>query len=425
MILRSKNIFNEVSGRMEPGFVDVEKGRIREIGFGKSSRPKSKSKVIDLGDLFVGPSGIDLHIHSRDFFERHKETFESLSAQAEKGGVAVMACMANTLPRLDSVSRLKEFFQKSKPFRTRFIPFGAVTLNLEGKQATDWNQMLKLPIAGLSDDGKPIQSEEMMEKVLRATQKAKRLLSLHEEDLAVSKGSNLHSSPTSVRLGIEGCPHDSESSMVERDLRIAKKWNASVHFGHLSSERSLQILRKERKAGVSFSAELTPHHGLLSVDEAEKFSTTDLSRFKVCPVIRSQEDRAALRKGLHEGLIDCFASDHAPHSRFEKECPMAVASHGMASLEFNFSLYNELRLQSKLPWKVFFRAFSARPAELLRLNGLGRLAKNFEANFIVFDPEAIEVFEFKRAISNNSPFLGRKLRGKVVQHYLKGERVFG
>jgi dihydroorotase len=425
MILFSKKLWNEKKGSFEPGCLELNGNKIKSIKFGKPEGVQSKRKIKDLGSLFIGPSAIDLHVHSRGFDESHKEVFETLEVAAFKGGVSVGACLANTRPRLDSVQMIDRFIKEAKKSQVEFIPYAAVSKNLEGKHATNWAALLKRPIAGLSDDGRPIYDGKMMEAVLKATKKSKKILLLHEEDLEISNASIIHRSETSMRLGIEGSPAASEDSMVERDLALSKKLKAPIHFGHISSARAVSLIRKAKRQGVNCSAELTPHHGLLSVDHAEEIPLAELSRFKVCPVIRTKDDRTALWKALHDGTLDCFASDHAPHSGFEKRRPITQAAHGMIAFEYYFPLYNEVRLKSKLPWKRFFTAFSSRPAELLGLGkSHGRLAPGYFANFMVFDPNAKQKLHWSLSRSKNSPFEGAEIRGKVVQHWLKGKKVY-
>jgi len=226
MIVFSQNLWNEKKGGFEPGSLEIEKKRIKAMSFGIPIGTKARKKIRDYGKLFIGPSAIDLHVHSRDFEESHKETFETLDAAAQKGGVCVGACLANTRPRMDSVKTVDRFLKKASRTRTQFIPYASVTQNLEGKNPTDWNELLKRPTAGLSDDGKPILDSKMMESVLRATKKHKKLLLVHEEDTEISRGSVLSRSEHAMRLGIEGCPETAETTMVERDLQIASKLKA-------------------------------------------------------------------------------------------------------------------------------------------------------------------------------------------------------
>jgi dihydroorotase len=421
----SKNLWNEAKQKFEAGSLSIDKDQIESIEFGEPRGVNAKKKILDFDSLYVGPSAVDLHIHARDFSEHHKETFDSTEAAAKKGGVSTLVCMANTRPRLDSCERLSEFFEKTKKNFLRFIPFAAVTKNLDGAEPTDFEKLLSMPIAGLSDDGKPILNEKIFRRALLATQKRRKILSLHEEDHSLSKASLLHLSESSMRLGIEGSPETAESQMVERDLKIAEELKAPLHFGHLSSARSVALIRKAKKKGLQISAELTPHHGLLSVEEAELQPLQKLSLFKVCPPVRSQEDREMLRRGVKDGVLDCFASDHAPHSRFEKDLPMDQAAHGMISLEYFFPLYNELRIQAGWSWKVFYRGLFSRPASLLpHLKNFGRFEKGFEASFLVFDPELSETLHWSLSKSNNTPFEGKKIRGKIFQHWARGKKVY-
>lgn len=421
----TKHLWNPKKAHFEPGFLSIDQTRIAEIQYQKSGSKTLKAKIRDLGDLYVGPSAIDLHVHARDFEESHKETFDSCAEAAKKGGVSTLACMANTRPRMDSPERLHHFLKAVQKQSIRFIPFASVTKNLEGKEPTDWKTLLRMPIAGLSDDGKPILDEAILRAVLKVTRDSKKILSLHEEDTRESKGSLVHLCETSMRLGIEGSSARAESTLVERDLKIAWELKAPLHLGHISSKESVSLIRAARKRGQKVSVELTPHHALLEASQIEELEVSRWADFKVCPPIRSREDRSALQKACFDGTIDCFASDHAPHSRFEKNLPLPLAMHGLVSLEYFFTLYNELRLRTQMPWKVFYRCLSERPASLLSdFEALGRFAPGGEASFLVFDPLAEVKLGFTRSLSQNSLFEGQKFRGRVVEHWAGGKKVY-
>jgi dihydroorotase len=225
-----------------------------------------------------------------------------------------------------------------------------------------------------------------------------------------------------MQLGFEGSPDISESVMVKRDLELAAETKAPIHFGHISSAKSVELIRKARRKGLPISAELTPHHALLTVDDILSVSMRERSLFKVCPVLRSAEDREALLRAANDATLDCFASDHAPHSKFEKDLPYNQAMHGIISLENYFSLYNEVRIRSKMTWARYFSATTTRPAELLNLNA--RFEKSAPASFIVFDPDVIQSLEWKASKSRNTPLTNKSLRGRLLQHWLDGKKVY-
>jgi len=422
MIHFSKNLWDRASRKFHEGYFKVEAGRISEVEFKK---PAGGGAVKDWGDLFLAPASIDLHVHARDFEESHKETFETVEAAAKKGGVAAMACLANTRPRLDTVERIQEFIRRTEDRKVLFRPFASVTQDLAGKENTDWKALLKLPIAGLSDDGKPIEDIDRMRAVMLALKGTSKLLSLHEENLSLSRGSCLHESPAACRWGVMPSPTSAETSMVTRDLKLAEELGVSLHFAHMSSKEGVGLLAAARKKGIKFSAELTPHHALLTVDEVLKMKVEKLSQFKVCPPVRGAEDQAALRIGFRDAVLDCFATDHAPHSSFEKDRPIEGAMHGFSSIEWHWTLANELRLQAGLEWAVLISAMAERPAELLGLKDrLGSLDKGKDASFIVFDPAAEVQLQPGASKNHNGPWAGRRCRGKLVATWLGGEKVY-
>ncbi len=424
IVVASKHIWDSSKGRFEPGVIEIDRGKIKQFIFGHLKA--TKARVIDYADFHIGPSAIDLHVHCRDFDESHKETFETCEMAAAKGGVGALVAMANTKPRMDTLALVKDFDRRVARLQTSFFTFAAVTKQLLGKKMTDWSTLLKHPrVAGLSDDGKPLHDSLLMEKALGACHRAKKLLSLHEEDLSLSNKSLVHESLTSLRAGLEGSPSLSEFSMVARDLAIAKRLGASPHFGHLSSKEAIALLRKARKEGISFSAELTPHHGLLDVTGFECLTLEQKSLFKVCPVIRQDEDRKALLAGLREGLLDCLATDHAPHSSLEKEGPYEDCMHGIVSLENYYPLYLEVRERARLSWRGFFEAAVFRPATLLRSVMKERpWTVGASANMVVFDPNTTGALRFDRSRSANTPLKGFSVKGQVQAHWLKGKKVY-
>jgi dihydroorotase len=422
MIFFARQVWNRQRGQFMPATFEIHRGRFSRIDWKTPQGAVAKKKIKDLGHWIVGPSAVDLHIHSRDFRESHKETFESLEAQMLKGGVSAGACMANTQPRLDDVKTIDEFFKRVSRLSVTLRPFAAVSKNLEGREPTDWAALLKRPIVGLSDDGKPILDSEMMKAAMKATKKFKKFISLHEEDTCTSKASLLHESHSAVRSGIEGSSATSEVSMVKRDIDLLREIKGHLHFGHMSASGSVRALKAARREGLSISAELTPHHGILSVEDSEGFDWSQKTLFKVCPVIRSPEDRSALWQGLREGAIDCFASDHAPHSLLEKDTTYTLAAHGMISMEFYWTLYNEVRLRSELSWKKFFDCLAYRPAELLGVSVGFEVGQS--ADFVVFDPEEKTALNFQLSKSRNSPFLGKTMRGVLKAHYKGGQSVY-
>lgn len=424
--LYTKHLWNDAKGIFAPGVLEVSGERFVAFHWGTPKGVLAKQKIRDLGSAHICPSAVDLHVHTRDFDETHKETFESLEAAAFKGGVVAAACMANTFPRLDSVKRVKEFFSKTKTSRVEFRPFAAVTENLEGVRATDWSALLKMPVVGLSDDGKPVLNENMLSKALLAVKRTNKIISLHEEDTTISQHSLLHESDVACRWGLSGSSAEAEWKLVERDLQWAKKLKAPIHIAHVSSRESLVLIAKARRAGVRVSTEVTPHHALLSVDTAESLSLGDLSLFKVCPVIRGEEDRRAILRALKDGNIDCMASDHAPHSIHEKEQCFEEAAHGMIGLENFFPLYNEIRLQSGMTWARFFAAFRTKPAALYGgSRDLMAFGPKSEASFLIVDPDKKNRLQWNKSKSTNTPLHGREVRGEVLEHWIRGKCVYG
>jgi dihydroorotase len=211
---------------------------------------------------------------------------------------------------------------------------------------------------------------------------------------------------------------------VKRDLELAKELRAHIHFGHISSKNSIKLFKKFRDQ-CSFSAELTPHHALLKAQDIFDLQDQAKTHFKVCPVIRTEDHQSALLRAAKEGILDCFATDHAPHSILEKDLPFEQAAHGIVSLEYFYPLYLEVRRRAKMTWSRFFSAIAERPAEILgKQKEKGKLQTGFEASFVIFDPNESQSILFRRSKSNNSPLQGKKILGGVEAHWVKGRCAY-
>jgi dihydroorotase len=420
-IIKNGLLINPASGEERSADLRLEDGRISEI------RPKMRVRngveVIDASGLWVLPGLIDMHTHLREPGGEQKETIRSGTLAAAAGGFTSIVCMANTSPVNDSASVTR--FIRSQIEREAHVnvyPVGAATRQLEGKALADIGEMAQYGIVAVSDDGHCIRDARMMRKVLEYAKTFGLPVIVHAEDPSFAGYPGVHEGEVATQLGLQGSPATAEAIMVARDCAIAALTRAHLHVAHLTSSEALDIIRQAKARGISVSCEVTPHHLLLTEEAILGFSTDA----KVNPPLRTEQDRQALLKGLREGVIDVVATDHAPHGRTDKEVSFDCAASGMVGLETTLALLWTEREQIGLGVLDFFATLTSRPARLLSLDGKGRLEVGADADVVLFDAEAAWVIDPTRfySKSQNTPFAGREVKGKVMKTIVGGEVVY-
>ena len=373
------------------------------------------------------PAFFDPHVHLRTPGQEHKEDLETGTRAAAAGGFGAVIAMPNTDPVIDSAPLLRSL--RDAAARDARVPVGflaAITRGLEGKELTEMAELREQGALGFTDDGRPVASAGTLRKALQYQRLCGGVISLHEEDETLSHGGCMREGAVSAALGIGGIPSVSESTMVARDAELAMYESARVHFQHLSCAASVQAVAHARDAGGRVSAEVTPHH-LLLTDEAVRGLDT---RMKMNPPLAGESDRKALVEGLRDGTIDCVATDHAPHAREEKEVPFEQAPMGTTGLETAFAaLYTGLVLTGELSLAVLVQRMTA-GAALFELP-TPTIAVDEPANLTLVDLDA-EYLAGERgweSRSENCCFAGRRLRGRVLLTLAAGavayrERVF-
>jgi dihydroorotase len=389
----------------------IRNGRIAELGE-PESLPAGGVEVIDGAGKHVFPGFVDPHVHLRTPGQEHKEDLTTGTAAAAAGGFCAIVAMPNTVPTVDSAAVLGSLIERAQ--REARVPVGflaAITRGLKGEELTEMAELRDLGAIGFTDDGKPVVSAGILRKALQYQRLCGGIIALHEEDPALSADGVMHEGAVSARLGLAGIPSVSESTMIARDGALALYEDARVHFQHLSAVESVQALAAAKKAGARVSGEASPHHLTLTDDTVR---TLD-SRFKMNPPLRAEADRQALVEGLRSGVIDCVATDHAPHAVHEKEVPFEQAPMGTTGLETAFAaLYTDLVLPGELELAILVQRMTA-GGSLYDLP-TPRLAVGEEANLCLVDLDAgWEVGEdgyVSRSV--NSAFHGRTLSGRVL-----------
>jgi dihydroorotase len=380
---------------------------------------------IDATGLTVIPGIVDVHVHLRTPGKEHAEDIASGTASAAAGGVVTVLAMPNTQPPTDNPSILGSLLQRAAQeavVPTGFIP--AITVGQQGDALTEHGDLAEAGAAALSDDGVPVASALVMRRALQYQRATGLLFTLHEEDMSLSGDGVMHEGAVSARVGLAGIPGVSEAVQVARDCALAGYEGARIHICHVSARETVEEIRRAKERGVRVTAEVTPHHLLLT--EGVIDGNPDPARFKMNPPLRSEDDREALIEGLVDGTIDCIATDHAPHPADEKENPFAEAPFGVIGLETAFAACNtELVEGGRMPLSDLVLRMSTVPAQVFGLP-VPTLAEGAPANLAVVDTAAVDrVGERPYASkSMNAAFAGMDLTGRVVMTIAGGQDVY-
>jgi dihydroorotase len=400
----------------------IRAGQIAELGAQGTLPAPADGEVLDAAGKHVFPGFVDPHVHLRTPGHEYKEDIDTGTAAAAAGGFCALIAMPNTSPVVDDASILGSLVDLAR--RQARVPVGflaSITRGLNGTELTEMAELTDAGALGFTDDGKPVVSAGTLRKALQYQRLCGGVLALHEEDPELSRDGVMHEGAVSARLGLAGIPSVSESTMVARDAALAQYEDARVHFQHLSCAESVRALEEAKAAGARVTAEACPHHLTLTDDVVR---TLD-SRFKMNPPLRVQRDRRALVDALNAGLIDCVATDHAPHARHEKEVPFEQAAMGTTGLETAFAaLFTELVLPGELELHTVVERMTAGAA----LYGLPtpRIAVGEPANLCLLDLDAR--FEVGAggyvSRSANCCFHGRTLHGRVLLTVAAGAIAF-
>jgi dihydroorotase len=393
--------------------VRVSRGEIAELGAPGSLQLGEEEELIEgRGDRHLLPAFFDPHVHLRTPGQEHKEDLESGTRAAAAGGFGGVIAMPNTDPVLDSAPLLRSL--RDAAAREAHIPVGflaAITRGLEGEQLTEMAELRQQGALGFTDDGRPVQSAGMLRKALQYQRLCGGVLALHEEDKTLSRDGCMHEGAVSAALGLGGIPSLSESTMLARDAELAGYEDARVHFQHISCAASVLTVAQAKSRDWRVSAEVTPHHLLLTEEDVRTMDT----RMKMHPPLATESDRQALIEGLRAGTIDCVATDHAPHARDEKEVPFEQAPMGTTGLETAFAaLHTGLVLTGALGLGLLVERMTAGA----RLFGLPtpRIIAGERANLTLVDLQAewIAGAHGWESRSENCCFGGRPLKGRVL-----------
>ena len=379
--------------------------------------------IVDATGMVLLPGLVDLHTHLREPGREDAETIASGTRAAAVGGFTAVHAMANTTPTQDTAGVVEQVWRLGTAAGWVDVhPVGAVSVGLAGEHLAELGAMADSAarVRVFSDDGRCVHDPVLMRRALEYTKAFDGVVAQHAQEPRLTEGAQMHEGVVSAEIGLAGWPAVAEEAIIARDVLLAEHVGARLHVCHLSTAGSVEIIRWAKSRGIDVTAEVTPHHLVLTDEEARGYDPV----FKVNPPLRTQADVDAVRAGLADGTIDIVATDHAPHTREDKDCEWAAAAFGMTGLETALSVVQQTMVDTgALTWADVARVLSTTPARIGRVEGHGRpLAVGEPANLVLVDPAArrVVVPAEQATAAENTPLRGRELPGRVVATFLRG-----
>lgn len=418
--------YTKVDGLLD---VLIDQGKIKKVLFQKdmkiylrrySSSELEEMTVVDATDCIVSPGLTDAHVHFRDPGFTYKEDILSGAKAALAGGITRVILMANTNPVADNEETLQYIMEKGEKTGMCVEPCASVSKGLLGKELVDVKRLKEAGAVGLTDDGNPLLDEQFVRRAMEEAVRWEMPLCFHEENPAYIEDNGINRGKASEHFQIGGSDRQAEISMIERDIRLAEETGAEINIQHISTKEGVELVRKARKKSPNIHAEATPHHFSLTEDAAIQYGTLA----KMNPPLRTEEDRQAIIKGLADRTIEIIATDHAPHSKEEKEQELTKAPSGIIGLEtaLPLAITNLVKPGHMTLMQVLERMVVA-PGKLYQL-GVYSVQEEEPANIVIFNPEEAFRYEHSFSKSQNSPFLGQTLFGKVHMTIVDGNIVY-
>ena len=399
-------------------------GVIAALGAPGAVAAPADAVVLDVADHVLLPGLVDLHTHLREPGREDTETVESGTRAAAAGGFTAVHAMANTSPVADTAGVVEQVWRLGQEAGWVDVhPVGAVTVGLAGERLSELGAMAdsKARVRVFSDDGKCVHDPVLMRRALEYVKAFDGVVAQHAQEPRLTEGAQMHEGVVSAQIGLAGWPAVAEEAIIARDVLLAEHVGSRLHVCHLSTRGSVEIVRWAKARGIDVTAEVTPHHLMLTDELARGYDPT----FKVNPPLRTADDVEAVREGLADGTIDIVATDHAPHAREDKDCEWGSAAFGMTGLETALGVVQQTMVDTgRMTWADVARVLSTAPARIGRIEDRhGRpIAVGEPANLVLLDPAATRVVDgaAQQTASANTPFQGRELPGRVIATFLRG-----
>ncbi len=425
LLIQGGHIIDPSQGIDEIGSLLVTGNRLAWRGKGEESPSGVDYSVLRAQGLFVCPGFIDLHCHLRQPGFEDKETIATGTRAAAKGGFTTVCCMPNTNPPLDNRATIE--FVRSKANTegvVRVLIIGCISKGRRGEELAPMSQLASAGVIGFSDDGNPVLNTGLMRQALEFSRVSNLPIIDHCEDTNLTRGGVMNEGVVSARLGLPGMPAEAEKTMVARDLALAQLTGGWLHVAHVSTEGSVQLIRRAKETGIKVTAEVTPHHLTLTEERVIGYNTNA----KVNPPLRTEKDIRALIEGLKDNVIDVIATDHAPHPEADKLCDFSIASFGISSFETAFGSLMRLVHDGQLTLATLISKLTREPARIIgdRYGRLGTLAIGAPADVTLFDPDKDWVVDISNFASKgkNTPLAGSTLKGKIMATISRGNLVY-
>ncbi len=420
MWIKGGTIIDPANGVEQMGDVHIREGIIAEVYL--NGCMETDEETVDASGLWVLPGLIDMHVHLRDPGYEYKEDIASGSLAAAAGGITTVVCMPNTDPVNDNPSVTQYIVEKARRSAlVRVLPAGAITKGLQGVELAEMGLMKAAGIVAVTDDGKSVEDASVMRRAMEYAATFGLPVISHCQDKNLSASGVMNEGDLSSRLGLGGIPSAAEDIVISRDILLAAYTGLPIHVTHVSTASGIGIIRQAKASGVRMSCDVTPHHLLLTEDRVRGYDTNA----KMYPPLRRERDRLALVEGVRSGVVDCIATDHAPHAKDEKDLDFDLAPFGVIGLQTLLPALLRLHREHGIEFGKLLACVTVNPARTLGIEA-GTLSPGSRADVILFDPEASWVFTRESVLSKsaNSPFIGQEVRGKVIRTVVSGRSVY-
>ena len=411
ILFKKASVASEDSPELRESDVLVENGSIKAVS--SSLGPDNGARVIDAEGKVLIPGLFDLHVHVREPGQTSKETIGSGSEAAINGGVTGIVAMPNTVPAIDSGGMVRSVLEiAGRDSRIGFFTTGCITKDRAGNEMAAIAGMKDAGVVMITDDGSPVENPQLLRRAMEYAREFDLPLASHCETMKLSGPGAMNEGKRSYKLGIPGIPSISEEICIARDIQIAAYTGAHLHIQHVTTARGMEIIRRAKNDGVRVTCEVAPHHLIFNENDIVNYDTY----FKMNPPLRTEEDNEKLLEGLIEGVFDVIATDHAPHTEFEKrQQDFEAAPFGITGLETALpSLYHHYIKEGKFGWDLLVKRYAAEPRRILNLDQVS-IEEGSRAELVLFDPQATTTFtqDFMKSKSPNTPFLDEELQGSV------------